>query len=131
MAGSYKIGELKRIEVKLTTNESGAASVTTGPIWGYLRRIEYLDDGLADTADIDITHAGTGETLYSADNVTAAFVYRLYALRTAADLAAAEVTDIGNAAVPHEFAGEGITVAVAQGGDELSGTFRFVISATP
>jgi hypothetical protein len=122
--------DFRRIPVDVTTDANGAATVYSTPINGRIYSIQYVKDDFADTVDFDLTlqnaddTGGTGEVLWSEDNITAS---KQICPRqpTHDNAAAASLYAAGGEPVEDYFiaCNERVKIVIAQGGDTKSGKF--------
>jgi hypothetical protein len=119
---------MKRHDFTLATDGSGNATVTSADLaHGFVHEIRYVPDGstpLATGADLTITAAGSGLailTITDIGTVAAQFTPRQ---ATCTTVGAASLYAAGGTAVtaPIALANERISVAVAQGGANKTGT---------
>ena len=109
--------------VSVTTASDGSATVFSPVVTGRIQQIVYTKDTFANGVDFTITLEDTGQNLWTESNVNAS---KNVNPRTAADLesgSASVLTEVGIYA-----AAERVKIVIAQGGDELTGSFQIVVT---
>jgi hypothetical protein len=118
---------LHKITVAITTNASGVASVVAGgKIRGFLYALYYRPGTIETGADFTITVTGTGAPILTKSNLGTGNSW-LYP--RAKPTIANDATGGLNAAptVPIPLINDTITIAVAQGGNTLTGAMDILI----
>lgn len=118
----------ERHAVALTTDASGDATGYTPVITGRIINVIYTKTDFADTVDFTITVEGTGQGLWTEENVTASkTVAPKQALH---DVVGAGVTYDGTNEIYGDVmvAKDRVKIVVAQGGDTTSGTFDVIVA---
>lgn len=121
----------RRYTVDVTTDGSGAATVYTPTVRGWVASIHYLKDGanpFANGVDWVISDDITGEAVWTGTDVNASAVVRPRPA-THDNTGAARLYAAGGTAVPsmHYVSGR-IKIVVAQGGATKVGRFIFIMS---
>jgi hypothetical protein len=112
--------------VTITTNASGAATVTIGSkLRGYLVALIYRPGTLDTGADLTITTETTGLPILSKSNMGTgnSFLYPR-ALPTNANSLTGPLGTVPSERIP--LCSEGISVVVAQGGNTLTGSIQAI-----
>jgi hypothetical protein len=120
---------IRKFSVAATTNGSGAATVYTPYLSGYIESIQYVKTDFADGVDFTITAEATGESILAlTDQNTATKVFPRAATHSTAGVAAVYAS--GGTAVNDRIAvsRDRVKIVVAQGGDTKSGTFVITVS---
>lgn len=118
---------IRRFVVPITVDGSGDATVLTPHIRGELVSIRYVKDDFADGVDFVVTGEDTGQTIWSEESVNASAT-RYPRAPTHTTGGAAALYASGGAAVLAPIAlDERLSVVVADGGDETSGTLHILI----
>lgn len=119
---------IRKFSVAATTNGSGAATVYTPYISGYIESIQYVKTDFADGVDFTITVDETGESVWVDTNINAAETVRPRApTHSTAGVAAAYAS--GGTAVNDRIAlgRDRVKIVIASGGDTKVGTFVVTI----
>jgi hypothetical protein len=123
-------------KVAITTDSGGAATAYTQmPVTGLVEWLRYHPDGtnpLDTGADLVITGESSGIAIATLGNIGTSAFTKAPRQPTHDVAAGAAITYDGTHAVNEKIAlsGERIKVAVAQGGNTLSGTLEFAVSDT-
>jgi len=117
-------------EVSITTNGSGAAEGFTPVVTGRVLQIRYVkpgSGGFANGVDVDVTLEDSGVVVWDEDNVDASktVLPRQGVHNTAGVAATLDGTRL--MLEPVYVASERVKIAVANGGDTLTGTFHVLI----
>lgn len=125
---------IERHDFTLTTDASGNATVYSAkPVTGLVQQIRYVPDGsspLATGADLTITGEVTGLAIVTLTNIGTVAVQWAPRVATSDITGAASLYAAAGTAVNDRvaIAGERIKVAVAQGGNTLTGTLYIWVS---
>lgn len=117
--------KLTRVSVAVVTDESGDAVVYTPALNGMIRSVRYIkpsSGGLDAGSDIDIVTDKGAVVVWDKDNLDTSAV--IYPMVQAQDNTG---TDVAGSYAPIPVCDERIKITVANGGDELAGTFEFTI----
>lgn len=117
--------KLTRVSVAVVTDESGDAVFYTPALNGMIRSVRYVkpdSGGLDAGSDIDIVTDKGAVVVWDKDNLDASKV--IYPMVQAQDNTG---TDVAGSYAPIPVCDERIKITVANGGDELAGTFEFTI----
>jgi hypothetical protein len=122
---------IRRFEVPVTTDDQGDAEVYSPVLSGKLVSFRYVkpgSDNFEDGVDFVITAEGTGETLWSEENVNASAT-RYPRAATASTAGAAALYAAAGAAVNDLIAlsQDRVKIVVASGGDTKTGTFHITV----
>lgn len=119
---------LRRFEVSAVTNGSGAATVYSPYLSGYIHAIEYVKTDYADGVDFTITAEATGETIWTEANVNAAKVC-LPRIATHSNAGVAALFASGGTAVLDKvgLGHDRVKIVLAQGGDTKTGKFIIIV----
>jgi hypothetical protein len=119
---------IRKFTVAATTNASGAATVYSPYLSGYLESIEYVKTDFADGVDFTITADATGETLWTESNVNAAATKRpRAATHSTAGVAALYAAD-GTAVNARIALGrDKVKIVIAEGGNAKTGAFVITV----
>lgn len=119
---------LRKFEVSVTTNGSGAATAYSPYLSGYLHQIQYVKTDFADGVDFTITAEDTGETLWTESNVNAAAV-KAPRQPTHSTVGVAALYASGGTAVNDRvaLARDRVKIVIAQGGDTKTGAFVIIV----
>lgn len=120
------------VKVAITTNGSGAFSSTVAVPPGAFVQYRYVPHAstpLDTGADLDITGATTGFVYVNQDNIGTSAFSKVPRLATHDETGTASLYAAGGEPVEAAaFVGEPLTVAIANGGDTLSGTLYLWIA---
>lgn len=119
---------IRRFEVTAVTNGSGAATVYSPYLSGYIQQIQYVKTDYADGVDFTITAEATGQTLWTESDVNAAKVcFPRAPTHTTAGVASLYAS--GGTAVNDRIAlgRDRVKIVLAQGGDTKTGKFVIVV----
>lgn len=121
----------RRLSATLVTAADGSVIGYVDVDFGVLSQIRYVKAGAAnyaDTVDFAITVEGTGEGLWTEQNVTASATRAPRQATHGVDGAALLYAG-GGAAVADKIAiaGDRIKIAITNGGDSKTGTFHFLL----
>lgn len=117
--------KLTRVSVAVVTDESGDAVFYTPALNGMIRSVRYVkpdSGGLDAGSDIDIVTDKGAVVVWDKDNLDTSAV--IYPMVQAQDNTG---TDVAGSYAPIPVCDERIKITVANGGDELAGTFEFTI----
>lgn len=117
--------KLTRVSVAVVTDESGDAVVYTPALNGMIRSARYIKPtlgGLDAGSDIDIVTDKGAVVVWDKDDLDASAV--IYPMVPAHDNTG---TLVAGSYAPIPVCDERIKITVANGGDELAGTFEFTI----
>ena len=117
--------KLTRVSVAVVTDESGDAVVYTPALNGMIRSARYIKPtlgGLDAGSDIDIVTDKGAVVVWDKDDLDASAV--IYPMVPAHDNTG---TLVAGPYAPIPVCDERIKITVANGGDELAGTFEFTI----
>lgn len=119
----------RRLTVAVTTNSSGDGVGYVDVDYGLLSQIRYVKNDFANGVDFAITVEGTGEGLWTQNDVNASATKAPRQATHGVDGAAALFAS-GGTAIQDKIAivQDRIKVVVAQGGDTKTGTFHFVLA---
>lgn len=119
---------IRRFEVAAVTNGSGAATVYTPFLTGYIHAIEYVKTDYADGVDFTITAEATGETIWAESNVNAAKIC-LPRAATHSTAGVAALYAAGGTGVLDKIAlgRDRVEIVIAQGGATKTGTFIILV----
>lgn len=119
---------LRKFEVSVTTDGSGAATVYSPYLSGYIHQIQYVKTDFADGVDFTITAEDTGETLWTESNVNAAAV-KAPRQATHSTVGVAALYASGGTAVLDRvaMARDRVKIVIAQGGATKTGAFVIIV----
>lgn len=121
---------MRLYELTVTTAADGSATAyapATGRTRGRIESIQYEKIDFADGVDFTITDEETGESLWTDTNINASEIVRPRA-PVMDQAGAALLYAAGGTAVSDRIAiVSRIKIAIAQGGNAKSGTFRFLV----
>lgn len=116
---------LTRVSVAVVTDAEGDATAYTPALNGMIRSVRYIkpsSGGLDAGSDIDIVTDKGAVVVWDKDNLDTSAV--IYPMVQAQDN---KGTDVAGSYAPIPVCDERIKITVANGGDELAGTFEFTI----
>lgn len=119
---------VQRVEVDVTTDASGNATVYSEYVTGRLSAIEYVKTDFAAGVDFTITSENSGESLWTQNDVNASTVVRPRA-PTHSQAGVASLYASGGTAVQDKIAlaNDRVKIVIASGGNAASGTFYIVL----
>ena len=119
---------IRKFTVSATTNGSGAATVYSPYLSGYIESIQYVKTDFADGVDFTITAEATGEAIPSlTDQNTATTVRPRAATHSTAGVAALYAA-AGTAVNDRIALGrDRVKIVIAQGGDTKTGSFVITV----
>jgi hypothetical protein len=119
---------IRKFTVPVLTNGSGAATVYSPYLSGYISSVEYVKTDFADGVDFTITAEATGETIWTELNVNAAATKRPRA-PTHSTAGVAAVYASGGTAVNDRIAigRDSVKIVIAQGGNAKIGSFVITV----
>lgn len=118
-----------RETVVVTTDASGDGTSYSAVITGKIKTIVYVKTDFADTVDFAITLEGTGEGLWSEDNITASTVRAPRQPCHSQVGAALHYNDADDCPVVDHIVAtnDRVKIVVANGGDTKAGTFYVIV----
>lgn len=122
------MAKTRKFTIPVVSNGSGAATVYSPWLSGFIESVQYVKTDYADTADFTITADVTGENIWTDTNITASEVVRARAAtHTTAGVAALYAA---SGAVNDRIAlsRDRVKIVLAQGGDTKTGTFVVTVS---
>ena len=119
---------IRKFTVSATTNGSGAATVYSPYLSGYIESIQYVKTDFADGVDFTITAEATGEAILSlTDQNTATTVRPRAATHSTAGVAALYAA-AGTAVNDRIALGrDRVKIVIAQGGNTKTGSFVITV----
>ena len=119
---------IKRHTVTVTTASNGAATAYSPVLSGRLSQIRYVKTDFSNGVDFTITADGTGETLWTEENVDDSAT-RAPRQATHSPLGAAALYAGSGQAVNDKIvlAADRVKIVIASGGDTKTGTFHIVV----
>lgn len=119
---------IRKFTVAATTNGSGAATVYSPYLSGYVESVQYVKDDFADGVDFTITAEATGESIWVDTNINASETVRPRAA-THSTAGVAALYASGGTAVNDRIAlgRDRVKIVIASGGDTKSGSFVVTI----
>lgn len=119
---------MRRYEVTVVSDGSGAATAYTPVVRGHLESIQYVKTDYANGVDFTITCETGGEGLWTDADVNASEIVRPTA-PLHSQTGAARLLASGGEPVVGKIAINGrIKIVLAQAGDTKTGLFRFIVS---
>jgi hypothetical protein len=119
---------IRRFVVDVTTASDGSATEYTPYLSGKVVSIRYVKDDFADTVDFTITADGTGEGIWTEENVTAsASRFPRAATHSTAGVAALYASGGTGVLAPVALGRDRVKIVIANGGNATSGTFHVVV----
>lgn len=119
---------VKRLSTTLTTAADGSVTGYVDVDFGLLSQIRYVKTDFADTVDFAITVDGTGENLWTEQNVTVSTTKAPRQATHGVDGAASLYAAAGVAVQDKiAIATDRIKIAITNGGNATTGTFYFVL----
>jgi hypothetical protein len=115
---------IRKFTISATTNGSGAATVYSPYVSGYIESVQYVKTDFADGVDFTITAEATGESIWVDTNINAAETVRPRAA-THSTAGVASVYASGGTAVNDRIAlgRDRVKIVIASGGDTKTGSF--------
>lgn len=119
---------IRKFTVPATTNGSGAATVYTPYLSGYIESVQYVKNNFADGVDFTITADATGENIWTDTNVNAAETVRPRAATHTTAGVASLYAGAGEAVNDRIALGrDRVKIVIGSGGDTKSGTFVITV----
>ena len=119
---------IRKFTVSATTNGSGAATVYSPYLSGYIMSVQYVKTDFADGVDFTITAEATGENIWTDTNINAAEIVRPRAATHSTAGVAALYAGSGTAVNDRIALGrDRVKVVVASGGDTKTGAFVITV----
>lgn len=120
---------IRKYTVPVTTNGSGAATVFSPYLSGYLMSIQYVKTNFTNGVDFTITAEATGETLWTQANVDAAATVRPRAATHSTAGVASLYAAAGTAVNDRIALGrDRVKIVIASGGNATTGAFVITTS---
>lgn len=119
---------IREFVIPVTTNGSGAATVYSPWLWGFIESIRYVKSDFANGVDFTLTADATGEAILSlTDQNSSVTVRPRAATHTTAGVAALYAAD-GTGVLDRIALGrDRVKIVIAQGGDTKSGVFHVTV----